>query len=50
MVQRGEEEDRATEDLVFEYTLNSELASSQRDTCTYNVAVKYRAEILICEK
>lgn len=38
MLQQEEEKDRATEDLVFEYTLNSELASPQRETHTYNVA------------
>lgn len=50
MVQRGEERDRATEDLVFEHTLNSHLSSSQRETCTYNVVVKCVVEILIREK
>lgn len=50
MVQRGEEKDRATEDLVFEHTLNSEIAPFQRETCTYNEVVKYVVEILICEK
>lgn len=33
-----------------ESTLNSELALSQRETCTSNVVGKYRVEILICEK
>ncbi|KAK2879824.1 hypothetical protein Q8A73_023636 [Channa argus] len=50
MVQQEEEKDRATEDLVFEDTQNSELASSQREAHTYNVAVKYMFKILICEK
>lgn len=50
MEQQEEEKDRATEDLVFEYTLNSKLASSRRETCMSNVVVKYRVDILICEK
>ncbi len=50
MVQWGEEEDRATEDFAVQHTLNSELASSQRETCTHNVVVENEAAILICEK
>lgn len=49
-MQQEEGKDGATEDLVFEYTLNSEFASSHRETHTYNVAVKYMVEILSCEK
>lgn len=37
----------ATEDLVFEYALNSELASSQRGACTHNVVVRCMVGILI---
>lgn len=40
----------ATEDLVFEYALNSELASSQRGACTHNVVVRCMVGILICGK
>lgn len=45
MVQRGEEKDRATEDFISEHTMNSELASSQRETCAYNVVVKYMVDL-----